>query len=361
MANRSVTAGWYPDHVDSSLDRWWDGCEWTTTTRPSGSSTNESTTVVRAVDGAFLADTTARDTPRFHNEPMTPLSGLAPPTGQPLQLAADSDSRREQAVGDQQTGWIPVVEPPPATATWTAQHQTSGLLPSEASTNRSAGFSPPAWLLGCLVGLVVVLVGAVAFMVTAGSKNSNVLADGQSLATTTSATSTTTTTTTLLATTIPPAPPQTVIVEVPQRQTVRPEPVDPCVEDPWQCEGDVVGFETSAPSGAPFFFDNDAANYLATGWIVQFASFKATDPSSSDAADNSVADLRSAGEEAFVLWSGDFSSLTNGYWVVVNNLSFGSGEDAAAHCRAIGRYDKDSCLGRYLSFDSADSKLMVLP
>lgn len=360
MADRSVIAGWYPDHVDGSLDRWWDGREWTATTRPSGSSTNESTTVVRAVDGAFLADTTARDTPRFPNEPMTPLSGLAPPTGQPIQLPADSSSIREQAVGDQQTGWIPVVDPPTATASWTAQQQTFGLLASEVSTNRSAGFSPPAWLLGCLVGLVVVLVGAVAFMVSAGSKNSTVLADEQSLATTTTATSTSTTTTTLLATTIPPAPPQTVIVEVPQRQTVRTVPVDPCVADPWQCEGDVV-YGTNAPSGAPSSFDNDSAHNLAIGWIVQFASFKASDPSASDAADNSVAALRAAGEDAFVLWSGDFGALKDGYWVVVDNIGFNSGEDAAGHCRAIGRYDKDSCLGRYLSFDSADSKMMVLP
>ena len=360
MAPNSMSAGWYPDHQDNAVDRWWDGREWTATTRPSGRSASESTTVVRPATDSYLADTTARDSQHVAAEPAIPLSALAPPAGQPVDMNASTNSAGLYAGSEEPTGWIPVVSSIPAQDPWTQQQSVAPRGTDSAVTNQPAGFSPPPWLLGGLVGLVVLLVGAVAFFVATGSKNSSVVADVQPSTVSTTTTTVPATTTTAVATTIPPAPPQTIIVEVPQRQTVRTLPVDPCVADPWKCEGDVV-YGTNAPSGAPSTFDNDSAHNLATGWIVQFASFKASDPSASSAADNSVAALRAAGEDAFVLWSGDFGALTDGYWVVVDNISFNSGEDAAGHCRAIGRYDKDGCLGRYLSFDSADRKMMVLP
>jgi len=353
MASNSMSAGWYPDHQDNEWDRWWDGREWTATTRPSGRSASESTTVVRAATDSYLADTTARDSHHLGAEPAIPLSALAPPAGQPIDLSGSTNPARFPAGSDQPTEWIPVVSSIPAEDSWTQQQSVAPRGTDSDVTNQPAGFSPSAWLLGGLVGLVVLLVGAVAFFLATGSKNSSVVADVQPSAAST-------TTTTVPATTIPTAPPQTIIVEVPQRQTVRTVPVDSCVADPWQCEGDVV-YGTSALSGAPSSFDNDSAHNLAIGWIVQFASFKASDPSASSAADNSVAALCAAGEPAFVLLSGDFGALTDGYWVIVNNLSCNSREDAGGHCRAIRRYDKDGCLGRYLSFDSADRKMMVLP
>ncbi|CAB5038223.1 unannotated protein [freshwater metagenome] len=359
MASNSMSAGWYPDHQDNAVDRWWDGREWTATTRPSGRSASESTTVVRPATDRYLADTTARDSQHVAAEPAIPLNALAPPAGQPVDMRASTNSAGLHIGNDEPTGWIPVVSIP-VEDSWTQQQSIAPRGTDSALTTQPAGFSPPPWLLGGLVGLVVLLVGAVAFFVATGSKNSTVVADVQPSTTSTTTTTIPATTTPTVATTIPTAPPQTIIVEVPQRQTVRTVPVDPCVADPWQCEGDIV-YATSAPSGAPSSFDNDSAHSLATGWIVQFASFDASDPSASSAADNSVAALRAAGEDAFVLWSGDFGALTDGYWVVVNNLSFNSGEDAAGHCRAIGRYNKDDCLGRYLSFDSDDRKMMVVP
>ncbi|OAH11071.1 hypothetical protein [Streptomyces jeddahensis] len=62
-----------------------------------------------------------------------------------------------------------------------------------------------------------------------------------------------------------------------------------------------------------------------------------------------------------MLGSDDFASLGAGYWVIYVPRSFSSGTEAVNHCVARGRTTKETCTGRYLSHDSADSPLTCEP
>ncbi|WP_415950874.1 serine/threonine-protein kinase [Streptomyces sp. KLOTTS4A1] len=93
-------------------------------------------------------------------------------------------------------------------------------------------------------------------------------------------------------------------------------------------------------------------------WVAMLFS----EPTSTGTAarDKRLAKIRQTVPDADYLLSDDYASLRPGYWVI-HTGSFPDGRAALTYCAGIGRTDKNSCIGRYISTDSADFGLQCYP
>ncbi|MET9443393.1 serine/threonine-protein kinase, partial [Streptomyces sp. NPDC006610] len=94
-------------------------------------------------------------------------------------------------------------------------------------------------------------------------------------------------------------------------------------------------------------------------WIAQLLS----EPVGSGAGvrDRRLAKIRETVPEAEYLRSDDYASLRRGHWVIYAPGPFSDGRAALAFCAERGRTTANSCFGRYLSADPADSVLQCHP
>lgn len=360
MTGPEIEPGWYADPNEASLDRWWGGAGWTDRTRD-------------AIPVEPLPVEAAATTIRRAAEPDTsvlrpdilPLPDgaaavrpdlLAPPEGLP--------------VYPDQTAAVPLVPPtpPPISAPTNVQPPFAPLSAAPPPTGAPVGHTPPMapgalsgveptaarqrsplpWVLGGLVGVVVVLVGLVAFLL--GSSGRNGSGDSSALAQIGAdlTTSTTTTTAPITMTTIPPAPPSTVTV-------YRTAPTTPSTRPP-----QLSSFVSGAPTPYPEVFDPYWAPPGGNGWVVQLASLP-VDGYDAAAVDRWVNGLASRGLSAVAIWSGDWQSLKSGYWVLVGTEPVSTGDEAVGFCHANGLFNRDDCFGNIVSQNPSDSSFEAFP
>ena len=256
------------------------------------------------------------------------------------------------------TGWYPDPTDPSLERWWDGFSWTDQVRrlavpnPMAPAAQTATSGSGGRWLLGGLLGLVLICVGALAFLF--GSRKAEPsdteLAAAQRALTTTSAPTTTTTTTTIAPTTTAAAPTTTaapVIIYVPT-----PAPRSGSSSSRSSSGG------TSAPSPYPSSFDSSWTPGRG-GWTAQLSSLAVAD--GPNAADDTVAKLSSAGIEAITTWSGDWESLSDGYWVVVATELMYSGQDAIDFCHRYDIYNRDNCFANILSQNSGDSDAEMYP
>ncbi|MDI9888089.1 serine/threonine-protein kinase [Streptomyces sp. HNM0645] len=94
-------------------------------------------------------------------------------------------------------------------------------------------------------------------------------------------------------------------------------------------------------------------------WIAQL--FSEPVGSGTAARDVRLARIRETVPEARYLRSDDYASLRPGYWVIYAEGPFDDGRAALRFCAERDRTTADSCLGRYLSPQAADSALQCRP
>jgi hypothetical protein len=94
-------------------------------------------------------------------------------------------------------------------------------------------------------------------------------------------------------------------------------------------------------------------------WIAQLYS----EPVSAGTAarDRRLARIRQSVPGAVYVRSDNFASLRPGFWVIYAPGPFANGRVALTFCRERGRTTANTCLGRYLSKDPADSALQCRP
>ena len=257
------------------------------------------------------------------------------------------------------TGWYPDPSDPTLERWWDGFSWTdqvrllavpNSLAPAaQTATSGSGG----RWLLGGLLGLVLICVGALAFLF--GSKKAEPsdteLAAAQRALTSTSAPTTTTTTTTTIAPTTTTAAPTTtappVIIYVPT-----PVPRSGSSTSRGSSGG------TSAPTPYPSSFDSSWSPG-PSGWTAQLASFAVAD--GPNPVNEKIANLSSQGIDAVTTWSGDWGSLSDGYWVVVATEQMYSGEDAISFCHRFDIYDRDNCFANIISQNAGDKSTELYP
>ena len=311
MSDAHIEPGWYEDPQNASVERWWGGSGWTDRN-------------MRTVEA----------TP----PPMRP-DLLPPPQGAPVYPAAPPAPLLTPP---------PIAAPPPAAAPIAAPLVAS--MPAgavrPAGTGNAGSRSTLPWVVGGLIGVVVVLVGLIAFLLGSSGGDSSTDASGSDLTTRTTAPPTTTIPATVPATpvlTLPP--PTTTTTRV--TPTTRPAP-------------QAAVASTGAPAPYPSSFEPDWVPSGGGGWVVQLASLPVADFDSSRV-DTAVADLAATGISAVAIWSGDWRSLSEGYWVLVARTSVWSGEEAVDFCQGQGIFDRDHCFGNIVSQNSADSSIEMFP
>ncbi|GAA3820574.1 serine/threonine-protein kinase [Streptomyces phyllanthi] len=97
----------------------------------------------------------------------------------------------------------------------------------------------------------------------------------------------------------------------------------------------------------------------ANSWIAKLDQTWAE--SGTEMRDQHLAAVRKEVPDAQVLFSTDFESMGSGYWVIYVPQRFGSGLAAVDYCAKLGRTTKGSCMGRYLSHNTAHQPLMCEP
>ncbi|RII18310.1 Serine/threonine-protein kinase StkP [Streptomyces sp. YIM 130001] len=130
----------------------------------------------------------------------------------------------------------------------------------------------------------------------------------------------------------------------PGRQTDR--PADPAPES---------SSSRPAPSATP-----TSPRPPATGtWVAQFLS----EPVSSGTAtrDMRLARVRKDVPEAKFVRSDNYASLRPGYWVIYAPGPFADGRAALRYCAQRGRTSSDTCVGRFMSNDVDDIRLLCRP
>lgn len=108
---------------------------------------------------------------------------------------------------------------------------------------------------------------------------------------------------------------------------------------------------TAAPSGGP------SPTPSAAGlWIAQLSAI----PHSADQAarDRELVAVQRQVPGARLLNSDSWKSLNPGYWVIYTTGDFADGDSALAFCA---RHGRGKCVGRYLSQDAADGRLVCAP
>jgi hypothetical protein len=108
---------------------------------------------------------------------------------------------------------------------------------------------------------------------------------------------------------------------------------------------------TSAPHGK--------SRRLDDVWVAQLASVPIAAGSSQLHA--VLARAQSEVPGARYLNSSDYGSLNSGYWMVYFAGNFQNGNQALAFCADHGRYTRNQCVGRFLSHNPADRKLICFP
>lgn len=311
MGESEPRPGWYGDPNDPTLDRWWGGSGWTDRTRPAVEPTTADTGILPAVAPGW--------------GPLG-LGQLPLPSGAP----------------------VPVGAPPAGPS---SHHVPRQIAPP--TDGRAGGRQALPWILGLLVGVVVVLAGLIAFLL--GSTSTRDRTSTAQPAPTTSLPATTaaapTTTVPVPSTAAVALPPQTTIVYVPMPTTVPPATVS-------RRRASSAG--SGAPTPSPTAFDATWSPPSPTGWVAQLASLPSADFSAAQV-DDRIDALRASGLSAVVTWSGDWESLTSGYWVIVADEPFESGEAAVDFCHSMGLHDRDSCFGNIISQDADDSPYEVYP
>lgn len=68
MAAETVAAGWYPDHHDAAVLRWWDGTQWTASTHVAPAGSQPGTVPPAAGAAAFAKATAGRHERRFSSK-----------------------------------------------------------------------------------------------------------------------------------------------------------------------------------------------------------------------------------------------------------------------------------------------------
>ncbi|WP_460073353.1 serine/threonine-protein kinase [Streptomyces sp. YKOK-I1] len=116
---------------------------------------------------------------------------------------------------------------------------------------------------------------------------------------------------------------------------------------------------TTGTGGSDATDATDGAEAYANSWLALLA--KSPVDAGTAKRDQKLAAVRAQVPAAEVLLSGDFESLGGAYWVIYVPRSFGSGVAAVDYCASVGRTTADSCMGRYLSHDAADSPLKCQP
>ncbi|MEY9995069.1 serine/threonine protein kinase [Streptomyces sp. V4I8] len=94
-------------------------------------------------------------------------------------------------------------------------------------------------------------------------------------------------------------------------------------------------------------------------WIAQLHSEPLT--AGTAARDRRLAVIRRTVPEATVLRSDDYASLRPGYWVIHAPGPFADGRAALSFCAERGRTSPNTCIGRYVSADPAESILQCRP
>ncbi|MEU7583444.1 serine/threonine-protein kinase [Streptomyces sp. NPDC041068] len=94
-------------------------------------------------------------------------------------------------------------------------------------------------------------------------------------------------------------------------------------------------------------------------WIAQL--FSEPDTSGTATRDRRLAAVRKDVPEARYLHSDDYASLRPGFWVIYAPGPFADGRAALRFCAERGRTTGNTCVGRYLSRDSADYSLQCKP
>lgn len=90
-------------------------------------------------------------------------------------------------------------------------------------------------------------------------------------------------------------------------------------------------------------------------WIAQLASIPFSDGSAER--DAQLEQIQEAIPQAQWLNSGDYGSLSPGFWVIYVDDHFSDGATAFQFCLQHGRSTEAQCVGRYLSSDPAEHSL----
>jgi len=116
--------------------------------------------------------------------------------------------------------------------------------------------------------------------------------------------------------------------------------------------------EASQPAASP---SKEATTPSATDgrWIAQL--FSEPVGSGTAARDQRLAAVRKSVPEAVYVRSDDYASLRPGFWVIYAPGPFTDGRAALSFCADRGRTTSTTCVGRYLSTESADYSLQCAP
>ncbi|NGO80792.1 serine/threonine protein kinase, partial [Streptomyces sp. YC504] len=115
---------------------------------------------------------------------------------------------------------------------------------------------------------------------------------------------------------------------------------------------------TPPPSSTPPASSSPGAIPDAGRWVAMLHS----EPTSSGEAarDQRLAKLRKTVPDATYVRSDDYASLRPGFWVFYAG-PFPDGRTALSYCAERGLTDRNECIGRYVSVDSADFDLQCYP